>query len=111
MSVLQVIKNFFLQLYRLLVGNFNQRNTFTRGVQEGVMKDRDKIINQYYLSINDIKTLLGVSQSTTKKVFDKADELDDKKFKEFRVETKKVTIKSVLEINHLKLKDLKKEGC
>lgn len=111
MSVLQVIKNFFLQLYRLLVGNFNQRNTFTRGVQEGAMKDRDRIINQYYLSINDIKTLLGVSQSTAKKVFDKADELDDKKFKEFRVETKKVTIKSVLEINHLKLKDLKKEGC
>lgn len=104
-------KDFFLQLYRLLVGNFNQRNTFTRGVQKGVMKDRDRIINQYYLSINDIKTLLGVSQSTAKKVFDKADELDDKKFKEFRVETKKVTIKSVLEINHLKLKDLKKEGC
>lgn len=75
------------------------------------MKDRDKIINQYYLSINDIKTLLGISQSTAKKVFEKADELDDKKFKEFRVETKKVTIKSVLEINHLKLKDLKKEGC
>ena len=49
------------------------------------MKDRDKIINQYYLSINDIKTLLGVSQSTAKKVFDKADELDDKKFKEFRL--------------------------
>lgn len=68
------------------------------------MKDRDRIINQDYLSINDIKTLL-------KKVFDKADELDDKKFKEFRVETKKVTIKSVLEVNHLKLKDLKKEGC
>ena len=44
MSVLQVIKKFFLQLYRLLVGNFNQRNTFTRGVQEGVMKDRDRII-------------------------------------------------------------------
>lgn len=41
-------------------------------------------------------------------MFEKADELDDKKFKEFRVETKKVTIKSVLEINHLKLKDLKK---
>ena len=53
------------------------------------MKDRDKIINQYYLSINDIKTLLGVSQSIAKKVFDKVDELDDKKFKEFRVETKK----------------------
>lgn len=51
MSVLQVIKNFFLQLYRLLVGNFNQRNTFTRGVQEGVMKDRDRIIkmaSRYY---------------------------------------------------------------
>lgn len=46
------------------------------------MKDRDRIINQDYLSINDIKTLL-------KKVFDKADELDDKKFKEFRVETKR----------------------
>ena len=44
-------------------------------------------------------------------MFEKADELDDKKFKEFRVETKKVTIKSVLEINHLKLKDIKKEGC
>ena len=72
------------------------------------MKDRDKIINQYYLSINDIKTLLGISQSTAKKVFEKADELDDKKFKDFRVETKKVTIKSVLEVNHLKLKDLKK---
>lgn len=54
-------------MYRLLVGNFNQRNTFTRGVQKGVMKDRDRIINQYYLSINDIKTLLGVSQSTAKK--------------------------------------------
>ena len=53
------------------------------------MKDRYKIINQYYLSINDIKTLLGVSQSIAKKVFDKVDELDDKKFKEFRVETKK----------------------
>lgn len=53
------------------------------------MKDRNRIINQYYLSINGIKTLLGVSQSTAKKVFDKVDELDDKKFKEFRVETKK----------------------
>lgn len=74
------------------------------------MKDRDRIIIQYYLSINDIKTLLGVSQSTAKKVFDKADELDDKKFKEFRAETKKVTIKSVLEVNYLKLKDLKKKG-
>ena len=37
------------------------------------------IINQYYLSINDIKILLGISQSTAKKVFEKADELDDKK--------------------------------
>lgn len=36
------------------------------------MKDKDKIINQYYLSINDIKTLLGISQSTAKKVFEKA---------------------------------------
>lgn len=34
-----------------------------------------------------------------------------KNSKNLELKQKKVTIKSVLEINHLKLKDLKKEGC
>lgn len=53
------------------------------------MKDRDKIINQYYLSINDIKTLLGISQSTAKKVFDKADDLDDKNSRNLELKQKR----------------------
>ena len=72
------------------------------------MKERNKIVNQYYLNINDIRTLLGVSYHTAKKVFDKANEIDEERFREFRVEPKKVSMKSVLEVNHLSMKDIKK---
>lgn len=78
------------------------------GCWKGDMKNKEKVINQYYLNINDIRVLLGISYQTAKRVYDKANEIDEEKFREFRVEPKKVSMKSVLEVNHLTLKDIKK---
>ncbi len=72
------------------------------------MKDRDRVITQYYLNINDIRTLLGVSYKAAKRVYDKADEIDNEKFKEYRIEPNKVTMKAVLAVNHLTMKDIKR---
>lgn len=58
--------------------------------------------------MNDISILLGVSHQTAKKVFEKANEIDEKKFKEHRIEPRKVTMKSVLKVNHLTMKDLER---
>lgn len=81
----------------------------TRGVRrKGNMKTKEKVLSQYYLNMNDIKTLLGVSHKTAKKIYEKADEIDENKFKEYRVEERKVTMKSVLEVNHLTMKDLER---
>ncbi len=73
------------------------------------MKERRKVINQYYLNINDIRVLLGVSYKTAKRVYSKADELDEEKFKEYRVEPKKVSMKSVLKVNDLTMRNLREE--
>ena len=72
------------------------------------MKNREKVIEQYYLNINDIKTLLGVSYKTAKRIYERANEIDDEMFEEYRVELKKVTMKAVLLVNHLTMKDIKK---
>ena len=72
------------------------------------MKTRDEVLTQYYLNINDIKTLLGVSYKTAKRIYERANEIDDEMFKEYRVELKKVTMKAVLLVNHLTMKDIKK---
>ena len=72
------------------------------------MKTKEKVIMQYYLNMNDIKTLLGVSQRVAKRIYEKADEIDNNKFKEYRIEERKVMMKSVLEVNHLTMKDLER---
>lgn len=72
------------------------------------MKTRDEVLTQYYLNINDIKTLLGVSYKTAKRIYERANEIDDEMFEEYRVELKKVTMKAVLLVNHLTMKDIKK---
>lgn len=73
------------------------------------MKDKERVIEQYYLNINDIRSLLGVSYKVATRIYQCADVLDREKFKEFRVEPKKVSMKSVLQVNHLTLKDIKKD--
>lgn len=72
------------------------------------MKTRDEVLTQYYLNINDIRTLLGVSYKTAKRIYERANEIDDEMFEEYRVELKKVTMKAVLLVNHLTMKDIKK---
>ncbi len=72
------------------------------------MKTREEIANQYFLNINDIRKLFGISYVNAKRVYDKADEYDRDEFKEFRVDEKKVTTRNVLLVMHLKEKDIRK---
>ncbi len=76
--------------------------------KKGVMKTREEIANQYFLNINDIRKLFGISYVNAKRVYDKADEYDRDEFKEFRVDEKKVTTRNVLLVMHLKEKDIRK---
>ena len=73
----------------------------TRGVQKGKHEDKRE---------SAIAILLEYEryQNTAKRIYEKADEIDENKFKEYRIEERKVTMKSVLEVNHLTMKDLER---
>lgn len=72
------------------------------------MKTKEKIYNQYFLNIRDIQILFELSRPKARQVFEYADELDHEKYKEYRVENKKVSIDSICKVLKVSDKDIKK---
>lgn len=72
------------------------------------MKTKEKIYNQYFLNIRDIQILFELSRPKARQVFEYADELDQEKYKEYRVENKKVSIDSICKVLKVSDKDIKK---
>lgn len=62
------------------------------------MKTREQVLGQSYLTIKDVQRLLGVSWRAAKKAYTLADDLDDEELGRFRIEPRKVRIKSVLHV-------------
>ena len=72
------------------------------------MKEKEKILKQYFLNIQDIQILFGLSRPKARKVFELADELDNEKFKEYRIEEKKVTLDSTCRVLKTTVQGIKK---
>ncbi len=60
-------------------------------------KTREQIASQFYLNKSDIMKLFGCSFENSKRIFDKADEEDDKELP-FRLEPLKVRKQTVLRL-------------
>ena len=72
------------------------------------MKEKEKILKQYFLNIQDIQILFSLSRPKARKVFELADELDNEKFKEYRIEEKKVTLDSTCRVLKTTVQGIKK---
>ena len=72
------------------------------------LKSRNEIANQIYVSKADIKKLLDVAPATAKRIYEHADEIDEKM--EYRIEPRKVRITSVAEVVGLSLNTLKRQA-
>lgn len=72
------------------------------------MNSKESIYKKYFLTIKDIQILFELSRNKAKQVFEYADELDQEKYKEYRIETKKVSIDSICKVLKVSDKDIKK---
>lgn len=72
------------------------------------MKTKESIYKQYFLNIQDIQILFELSRPKAKQVFDYADELDQEKYQEYRIEPRKVSIDSICKVLKVSDKDIKK---
>lgn len=73
------------------------------------MKPREKIINQSYLSINDIRSLLLISFKKAKELFLICKEREVKEVGKFRPYENKVQIETVLRVTGKRLSTLQEQ--
>lgn len=67
------------------------------------------LIDLYYLNINQISKLFGLSQKKAKKLYELASKIDDEELKEYRVEPRKVRQKTLLKIQGLSYGELERK--
>lgn len=67
------------------------------------------LIDLYYLNINQISKLFGLSQKKAKKLYELASKIDDEELKEYRVEPRKVRQKTLLKIQGLSYSELERK--
>lgn len=73
------------------------------------MKTKEKIVEQFYLTQNDIRLLLSIGYKQADKLFDLADSIDEKELGEYRIEPNKVRITSVCKVAGFTLNTLQKQ--
>lgn len=73
------------------------------------MKPREQILNQTYLSISDIKTLLIVPHYVAKKLFLACKEKEETEVGKYRPYENKVQIETLLRITGKRLSTLKEQ--
>lgn len=71
------------------------------------LKD-ENLLDLYYLNINQISKLFGLSQKKAKKLYELASKIDDEELKEYRVEPRKVRQKTLLKIQGLSYAEIKR---
>lgn len=74
------------------------------------MKTNEELIGLYYLNINQVRKVFNLSYPKAKKVFDIANKIDSEELKEYRIEDKKVRMKTLLKIQHMSYQELKRKG-
>lgn len=71
------------------------------------MKQREDLINEFYLNKMQISRLLGITPQKAKELYEQADVLDNVQL-DYRIEENKVRMKSVLKVAGISFEDLKK---
>lgn len=73
------------------------------------VRTREVLLQEFYLNRTDIGRLLRISPSESRKVFDRAMELDQEQLGEWILYDNKVRIKSVLKVAGVDLNFLQKQ--
>lgn len=73
------------------------------------MKTREQILEQVYLTQNDIRLLLKVGYKHADKLYGFANEIDSEELGKYRIEPRKVRITSVCKVAGVSLNTLQKQ--
>lgn len=66
----------------------------------------ENLLNLYYLNINQIGKLFNLSQRKAKRLYEIASKIDDEELKEYRIEPRKVRLKTCLKVQGISYKEL-----
>lgn len=72
-------------------------------------KSREQILEQFYLSKEDIRVLFKIGYKKADETFKRADEIDEKELKEYRIERNKVRITTLCKVTGFTLNTLHKQ--